>query len=133
MGACQARPCSAPSPDRRRPASRISEASMAATQKTQGTGNPFSPSSADLTDLTIAVNRIAANQRQANAYEIRNTILVDEEKERVRYKNGVTELPCSVQRLFADAQRRNANHRRTLARNIVRASGQSRPPDACAH
>jgi len=106
---------------------------MAATQKTQGTGNPSPTSSADLTDLTIAVNRIAANQRQANAYEIRNAILVDEEKERVRYKNGITELPCSVQRLFADAQRRNANHRRTLARNIVHASGQSRPADACAH
>jgi len=106
---------------------------MAAKPKPQGTGAPPSASSADLADLTIAVNRIAANQRHANGYEIRNAILVDEEKERVRYRNGITELPCSVQRLFADAQRRNANHRRTLARNIVKANGQARPADACAH
>lgn len=105
---------------------------MTATPKPQGKGS-HSAASADLTDLTIAVNRIAANQRHANAYEIRNAILVDEEKQRVRYHNGITELPCSVQRLFADAQRRNVNHRRTLARNIVQASGQSRPADACAH
>lgn len=106
---------------------------MAAKPKPQDAGAPPAPSSADLTDLTIAINRIAANQRHANGYEIRNTLLIDEEKQRVRYRNGITELPCSVQRLFADAQRRNANHRRTLARNIVKATGQARPADACAH
>lgn len=87
----------------------------------------------DLTGLTVAINRIASNGRHANGYEIRNTILIEEQKERVRYKNGVTVLPVSVQQLFANAQRRNYNHRRTLARNLVLVRGRAKPANACTH
>lgn len=100
----------------------------------KGTHDVVTPDSVrDMTDLTITINRIASNGRHANGYEVRNTILIEEQKERVRYENGVTALPSSVQQLFADAQRKNYNHRRTLARNIVKATGQTRPVGACAH
>ena len=87
----------------------------------------------DLTGLTVAINRIASNGRHANGYEIRNTILIEEQNGRVRYKNGVTVLPVSVQQLFANAQRRGYNHRRTLARNLVKVRGSAKPANACAH
>ena len=64
-------------------------------------------------------------------YQVRNSILVQEKKARVRYQNGIT-LPVSAQVLLANATRQDYNHRRRLSSNIV-AAGQSRPVDACAH
>lgn len=85
-----------------------------------------------LMNLTIATNRIASNEPGVNSYEIRNAIVNAEKKERIRYENGVTALPYSVQMLFEDAERK-ANHRRTLARNIVHATGQARVAKVSAH
>ncbi len=84
-------------------------------------------------DLTTSVNRISSNSRDVNPYEIRNGILIEEAKERVRYQNGKTVLPASAQQLFANAQRRDYNHRRTLSRNIVADAIAPRPANACAH
>ena len=84
-------------------------------------------------DLTISINRIAANNRNANGYEIRNSIVIEENKQRVRYHNGITVLPMSAQQLLAHARRDDYNHRRSLSKNIVANSGQARPADACAH
>lgn len=86
----------------------------------------------DLIDITIASNQISSNASDVNPYEVRNALLVQEEKARVRYKNGIT-LPTSAELLFANAQRRDYNHRRTLSRNIVAANSQPRPASSCAH
>ena len=86
-----------------------------------------------MTDLTTSINRIAANNRNANPYEIRNGIVIEENKQRVRYENGITALPMSAQELLANAQRASYNHRRKLSDNIVAESGQARPKNACAH
>ena len=82
--------------------------------------------------FTAATNRIAANSG-GNGYELRNEFLQEMEKERVRYENGRTLEGCSAERLFEDAKRASANHRRTLARNLNAESGTERPDNACAH
>lgn len=86
----------------------------------------------DLVDISIASNRVSANAGDINPYEVRNALLIREEKARVLYKNGMT-LPTSAELLFANAQRKDYNHRRTLSRNIVAATSQPRPAAACAH
>ena len=87
---------------------------------------------ASLTRFTEAINRIAANS-SLNGYNLRNEILVEMEKERVRYENGRTLDGYSAARLFEDARRKTGNHRRTLARNLDCESSQKRVADVCAH
>jgi hypothetical protein len=82
--------------------------------------------------LTTAINEVAANNRDANGYEIRNALLLEREKARVRYENGIT-LPTSAKVLLANALRTNYNHRRRLSTSIVAATGQPRPDNVCAH
>ena len=84
-------------------------------------------------DLTTSINQIAANNRNANGYEIRNALVIEENKQRVRYENGITVLPMSAQQLLANAQRTDYNHRRSLSNNIVAEAGAARPANACAH
>lgn len=93
---------------------------------------PATTTSAGILDLTIAGNRISANASDVNPYGVRNELLLKQEKARVRYKNGET-LPTSAEVLLANANRKDYNHRRTLSRNIVAATGQSRPTNTCAH
>lgn len=81
--------------------------------------------------LTLAANQIAVADVGANAYGVRNAYLLDERKKRVRYKNGMT-LPCSAERLQADAERK-IRHSRTLTRNIKNQTGVSKPAQADAH
>ena len=40
--------------------------------------------------FTVAINRIAANSPAVNAYSLRNEILLEMEKRRIRYRNGRT-------------------------------------------
>lgn len=87
---------------------------------------------ASLARFTAAMNRIAANSG-VNGYELRNEILIEMEKERVRYENGRTLEGYSAERLFEEAKRASANHRRTLARNLNAESGKERPNNVCAH
>lgn len=82
--------------------------------------------------ITIASNRISANRRQFNPYEARNSLLIQEQKARVCYENGVT-LPTSAKVLLANAERRDYNHRRKLAQNIEAATSKPRPINTCAH
>lgn len=98
----------------------------------QLTGALAPDTSEQLLDLTIAANRIATKTGDANPYQVRNQLLTRKEKARVRYRNGVT-LPTSADVLFANAERRDYNHRRTLSRNLVQGTKQSRPRDVCAH
>jgi A nuclease family of the HNH/ENDO VII superfamily with conserved AHH len=86
----------------------------------------------DLIDISIASNQVSANASDLNPYEVRNALLIREEKARVLYKNGVT-LPAAAELLLANALRKDYNHRRTLSRNIVAATSQPRPTDSCAH
>ena len=51
----------------------------------------------------------------------------------MRYKNGRTLEGYAAERLFEDAKRSSANHRRALARNLNAESGQERPANVCAH
>jgi hypothetical protein len=101
-------------------------------KSTTAAAAPPSSTPTDMLDITIASNQIAANARDVNPYEIRNSLFVEEEKARVEYKNGVT-VPTSAKMLLANAERKGYNHRRTLSRNIVAATSQSRPSNACAH
>lgn len=85
-----------------------------------------------LLDLTLAANRIVGQGSGANPYELRNRLLVKQEKARVCYRNGMT-LPTSAEVLSANAERCDYNHRRTLSRNIVQGTGLLRPMNVCAH
>lgn len=98
----------------------------------QTTGALASDTPEKLLDITVATNRIAANKSGVNPYEVRNQLLTRKQKARVRYHNGIT-LPASAELLLANAERRDYNHRRTLSRNIVKATAQARLADVCAH
>jgi hypothetical protein len=87
---------------------------------------------ADILNLTIASNRIASNGRNFNSYDVRNSLLVRQQKARVRYRNGMT-LPTSAEVLLANAERKDYNHRRSLSTNVTKATSQARPADVCAH
>jgi A nuclease family of the HNH/ENDO VII superfamily with conserved AHH len=109
---------------------------MTAKPKSASTGlQPAAPPTitpAGILGLTIASNQIASNAGSANPYEVRNGLLVEQQKARVRYEKGIT-LAASVEVLLANAERRDYNHRRTLSRNIVAATVQPRPADVDAH
>ena len=105
---------------------------MATTAKKPGFAPGDAKFVASLARFTAAINRIAANSG-VNGYELRNEILLDMAKERVRYENGQTIEGYSAERLFEDAKRASANHRRTLARNLNAESGKERPDNVCAH
>lgn len=105
---------------------------MATTARRPGTRPGGADFAASLARFTAAVNRIAANSG-INGYELRNEILLEMEKDRVRYENGRTLAGYSAARLFEDARRQSGNHRRTLARNLNADSGQARPTNVCAH
>jgi hypothetical protein len=102
-----------------------------ATTKTKPGKDEFSEPVEGLLDLTINANRIAANGG-GNGYPERNAIVVEEAKQRIRYRNGITALPYSAQALLADAER-EVRHSDTLARNIRNATGVAKPTGAAAH
>lgn len=93
---------------------------------------PPARTSERLLGLTIVTNRMSSGIDGVNPYRVRNQLLTRKEKARVRYANGRT-LPTSAEVLLANAERRDYNHRRTLSRNIVQATSQPRPVNACAH
>jgi hypothetical protein len=103
-------------------------------------------------DVTVSANRIASNHRSLNSYEVRNEVLLEEEKDRICEENG---QPAPARRPrgfyvrydstgqtrgdkgYTDAQLeqdggRDAKHRRTLDRNLTKA-GQARYDDVDAH
>ena len=105
---------------------------MAKTASKSGAPSDGADFAASMARFTAAINRIAANSG-INGYDLRNEILLEMEKERVRYENGRTLEGYSAERLFEDARRKSGNHRRTLARNLNNESGQHRPDNVCAH
>lgn len=83
--------------------------------------------------LTVAGNRIvgaqvASNEGAVNPYALRNELLIERTKQRVRYKNGIT-LPVSAEALRANADDLAYNHRRKLATNAEKVHKQTRPGD----
>ena len=86
----------------------------------------------EITELTVVVNEMAANHAHVNAYEIRNALLLERRKRRIRYEQGYT-LPASAELLLANAEDAKYNHRRTLSRSIVNATQATRPSSVCAH
>ncbi len=114
----------------------------------------FEAPSTSAQDLAIGANQIAANHPGLNPYELRNDILVEQEKDRICAENGQPAPARRPQRFFArydakgktretpttytpvqletDADREGANHRRTLDRNLKK-DGQARVADVCAH
>ena len=81
--------------------------------------------------LTISANQVSAFNSHVNAYEMRNALLEQRRKARVRYENGKT-LPATAAKLRADADRK-ARHSRILSRNIQRSTGVVRHAEADAH
>lgn len=93
---------------------------------------PIEPDLAkQLLQLTIAANQIASHGGSTNSYEMRNTLLEERRKARVRYKHGKT-LAASADKLRLDAERK-VRHSRILARNIKNATGVTRHANADAH
>ena len=91
---------------------------------------PAAPNASSTLSLTIAANRIAGNAPGVNPYELRNEVL---NRERIRYEsNGETVAGYTADQLFENA-RGKGNHRRTLARNLNKASQTARPTAVCAH
>jgi hypothetical protein len=87
--------------------------------------------------LTVAGNRIvgaqvASNEGAVNPYALRNELLIERTKQRVRYKNGIT-LPVSAEVLRANADDLAYNHRRKLATNTEKVHRQTRPVNTDAH
>lgn len=82
--------------------------------------------------ISAAALRIAQNDASVNVRELINAELLKREKAKVRYANGET-LPASAEILLLNATRKDYNHRRTLSRNIVSATGSRRPANVCAH
>lgn len=72
----------------------------------------------------------AAICRHGNGYAAVNDLVLEERKERIRYRNGKT-LPASAKRLLADA-RRDVRHSVTLSRNLL-VAGEQRPANVAAH
>ncbi|MGN6527287.1 MAG: AHH domain-containing protein [Burkholderiaceae bacterium] len=93
---------------------------------------PAELSAQQVVELTLAANEMAANDEHVNAYRIRNAILVERRKNRVRYINGMT-VPASAEKLLANAENPSHNHRRTLARNVEKIDQAPRPAGSCAH
>jgi hypothetical protein len=110
----------------------IGREDLATNAKKPRTAPAGAEAATKLTRLTNAMNRIAANSG-VNGYELRNEILLEMEKDRVRDQNGRTIEGYSAERLFEDAKRTSGNHRRTLARNLNAESGAARPAHVCAH
>jgi hypothetical protein len=85
-----------------------------------------------IAELSAAALVAARNDPNVNPRGLINAELIKEQKARVRYKNGIT-LPTAASVLLANAARQDYNHRRRLSGNIVAASKQARPSQACAH
>lgn len=103
---------------------------MAAREKSSATEEIYAEPVKGIVKLTIAANKIC--EAGSNPYEIRNALLLEEKKKKIRYKNGVT-LPNSAINLLNDAAR-EARHSRILANNILRADKSLvRPSDVDAH
>lgn len=87
---------------------------------------------ANMVDLTVGINQIAAGDRSVNGYALRKAIVHERKKREILYKNGVT-LPVTVQALFAEAEPRHG-HSRKLGRNIQRGNSDTpRPKEVDAH
>ncbi len=93
---------------------------------------PGAPTTAEIGELSAAAVAASRNDPNANPRELMNAGMINQRKARVVYENGFT-VPAAAQMLLANAQRRDYNHRRTLSRNLVAATEQSRPASSCAH
>jgi len=103
-------------------------------------------------DVTFSANRIASNHSGINPYDLRNQVLIEEEKDRICEQNGQpaparkprgffvrydTTGRTRADKGYTDVQLeedgdRAANHRRTLDRNLKKA-GHTRFANVCAH
>lgn len=127
---------------------------LSATKKPRASGIFEQPTTKAL-DITLSANRIASNKSGLNPYDLRNDVLIEEEKTRICAENGVAAAPrprkppgayarydakgstrvdknYTATQLETDAEREGANHRRTLDRNLGK-SGFIRVPNVCAH
>ncbi len=103
---------------------------MAAKEDKQTSEQIYAAPVPGILDLTIAANKICGTE--SNPYEIRNALLLEEKKKKIRYKNGEN-LPNSAINLLNDAAR-PVRHSRILANNILRADKNlTRPEDVDAH
>jgi hypothetical protein len=127
---------------------------LPATKKPRATGIFEQPTKKAL-EITLSANRIATNKPGINPYELRNDVLIEEEKARICSENGLDAAPkprrpirayarydakgltrvdkgYTADQLETDAEREGANHRRTLDRNLGK-SGFVRVANVCAH
>ena len=124
---------------------------MSATRKPRARGI-FEQPVARALDATISANRVASNHTGINPYDVRNQVLLEEEKDRICEENGEpaparrprgfyvrydakgttrTDKGYTEAQLEEDGDR-DANHRRTLDRNL-RKAGHARLAKVCAH
>lgn len=101
--------------------------------KPSATNVPTELDAQQIVEFSTVMNEMAMNNAHVNAYEVRNALLIERKKNRIRYLNGYTEMPATVAQMLANAEDRKYNHRRTLARNISAVEEAKRPGAACAH
>ncbi len=132
------------------------EQDLTANRKPRASGI-FEKPTAKALETTISANRLATNRPGLNPYELRNEVLLEEEKARIRSEYGAeaallpkpraprgpyarydakgqtrADKAYTEEQLETDAERPGANHRRTLDRNLGKA-GFVRVPNVCAH
>lgn len=105
---------------------------MAFDKASGAEADPLLRSDSNLLDLRIAAGQ---SMQQGNPIEAVNSIKLEAQKDRIRYKNGQTLAP-RAKKMFAEALRKNAEskarHSKQLASNMV-AAGQTRPAGVAAH
>ncbi|HET7329895.1 AHH domain-containing protein [Dyella sp.] len=105
---------------------------MAFDRASGAEADPLLQADSNLLDLRVTAGQ---SMRQANPVEAVNALKLEEQKDKVRYKNGQTLVP-RARKLFAatlrtDAERK-ARHSIQLSNNMI-AAGQTRPDGVAAH
>jgi hypothetical protein len=90
--------------------------------------DPFKAPVPHATELVVAAGILTGDVNPKAAV---NAILIEEAKDGVRYKNGVT-MPMSAKRLMAAAKLRSIRPSHILSGNLS-AAGEARPDGVAAH
>lgn len=105
---------------------------MAFDKASGAEADPLLQPDSNLLDLRIAAGQ---SMHQGNPIEAINSIKLESQKDKIRYKNGQTLAP-RAKKMFAETLRKNAEskarHSKQLASNMI-AAGEVRPAGVAAH
>jgi glucan phosphorylase len=105
---------------------------MAFDKASSAEADPLLQADSSLLDLRITAGQ---SMHQGNPIEAVNSIKLEAQKDKIRYKNGQTLAP-RARKMFAEALRKNAEskarHSKQLSKNMITA-GEVRPAGVAAH